>query len=214
MKLYNSYIEIKNNIPKDIILVVVSKKQSICKIKEIYNLGQKHFAENQVQELLYKINYVSSDIFWHFIGHLQSNKVKYIVPFIGLIHSIDRLSIMYKVQLEAKKINRKICVLLQLKISEDKFKYGLSELEFYHIISLYKKRLFPNIVIQGVMGIASLTEDQTKIKYEFLQLKNYFDFLKLEIGSVDYLSMGMSKDYKLAIFCGSTMIRIGSNIFL
>lgn len=214
MELYDFYIKIKNEFSEKVTLVVVTKKQPIIKIKQIYNLGHRDFGENQVQELLNKKNHFPDDIHWHFIGHLQSNKIKYILPFIKLIHSVDRLKIMYKIQLEAEKINRKVCVLLQLKISKEKSKYGLNQEEFYQIISLYQNDYFPNIIIQGIMGIATFTDDQNYIKYEFLKLKTYFDILKLKISSVYYLSMGMSRDYKIAISCGSTMIRIGTNIFL
>lgn len=214
MEFHNFYTQVKNTLSHNITLVVVSKNQSINKIKQIYKLGHKIFGENRVQELLNKKNHLPIDINWHFIGHLQSNKIKYILPFIVLIHSVDCLNIMNKIQIEAKKINQKVSVLLQLKIAIEKSKYGLNQEEFYHIISLYEQGYFSNIIIKGVMGMASFTENQYQIKNEFLLLKSYFDFLKLRVPLIDILSMGMSKDYKIAITCGSTMVRIGTNIFL
>lgn len=213
MTSYNFYFKIKNNLPKDVTLIVVSKMQSINEIKKIYNLGHRDFAENQVQELLNKKINLPDDICWHFVGNLQSNKIKYIVSFIKLIHSVVSYKIMYKIQIEAKKINRIISILLQFKISKEESKHGLNKEEFYDIMSLYKQGFFPNIVIQGVMGIASLTENTNQIKYEFLKLKMYFTLLKEQVSSACCISMGMSQDYKIALSCGTTMIRIGTNIF-
>lgn len=213
MKSHDYYKNLKKHLSKEITLVVVSKMQSINKIMQIYNLGQRVFGENKVQELLNKKIKLPNDIHWHFIGNLQSNKIKYIVPFIKLIHSVDCSKIMYKIQIEAQKINRKILVLLQLKISKEKSKHGLNDEELYHIISLYKEGIFPNVVIQGIMGMATFTDNNNQIEHEFLQLKMYFAFLKAHIPSVSCLSMGMSKDYKIALLYGSTMIRIGTNIF-
>lgn len=207
------YKKIKNKIPQKVSLIVVSKMQSIKKIKEIYKLGHRDFGENQVQELLKKKSELPDDIRWHFIGHLQSKKVKKIISFINLIQSVDSLKLIKEIQKQAKLLSINIPLLLQIKIAEENSKFGLNQKNYNQIISLYKDNMFPNITIKGIMGIATFTNNHHQIKNEFLILKKYFNELKKEIISTSILSMGMSNDYKIAIFCGSSMLRIGSSIF-
>lgn len=210
----NTYKSIKYQIPDDITLVVVSKMQSPEKIRKIYDLGHRDFGENKVQELLKKKLKLPKDIRWHFIGHLQTKKVKQILPFITLIQSVDRLTLIEEIQRQAKKIKANIGVLLQLKVAQEESKYGLDKKEFYQIILLYQKKIFPNVIIEGIMGIATFTDNKNQIQTEFLILKNYFEYIKKEIPSVRILSIGMSNDYEIAISSGSNMLRIGSSIFM
>lgn len=211
IKLYNN---IKNEIPNNVSLIVVSKMQSIEKIKKIYSLGHRNFGENKVQELIRKKLELPNDIKWHLIGHLQSKKIKKILPFIDLIHSIDSLELIEKIQKEAKILSKKIKLLLQIKIAQENSKFGLNYYDCQIIMDLYKKNRFPNLIIKGLMGIATFTKCSIQIKNEFVELKKYFDKIKKNTSSFSILSMGMSNDYKIAINVGSNMIRVGKNIFL
>ena len=212
MSIQENYHKIKAQIPENVELVAVSKFHPIEKIKEVYDCGQKVFGENKVQELLTKVNELPADIQWHLIGHLQTNKVKYIAPFIDTIQSVDSEKLLLEINKEAAKNNRKIKVLLQVKIAEEETKYGLEIAEAKEIFSNYLEHQYPNIEILGLMGMATFTDNKNQVKSEFLVLKSLFDelstFKKLEI-----LSMGMSDDFALAIECGSTSVRIGSAIF-
>ena len=212
MSIQENYHKIKAQIPENVELVAVSKFHPIEKIKEVYDCGQKVFGENKVQELLTKVNELPADIQWHLIGHLQTNKVKYIAPFIDTIQSVDSEKLLIEINKEAARNNRKIKVLLQVKIAEEETKYGLEIAEAKEIFSNYLEHQYPNIEILGLMGMATFTDNKNQVKSEFLVLKSLFDelstFKKLEI-----LSMGMSDDFKLAIECGSTSVRIGSAIF-
>ena len=212
MSIQENYHKIKAQIPENVELVAVSKFHPVEKIKEVYDCGQKVFGENKVQELLTKVNELPADIQWHLIGHLQTNKVKYIAPFIDTIQSVDSEKLLLEINKEAVKNNRKIKVLLQVKIAEEETKYGLEIAEAKEIFSNYLEHQYPNIEILGLMGMATFTDNKNQVKSEFLVLKSLFDelstFKKLEI-----LSMGMSDDFSLAIECGSTSIRIGSAIF-
>lgn len=194
-------------------LVVVSKTRSIESIMEIYNQGHRSFGENRVQELLEKQAVMPKDIKWHMIGHLQKNKVKLIAPFISLIHSIDSLELLKVVDKEAKRNDRIIDVLLQLKIAKEESKYGLSK---EALSDLIRAKELENVRIVGMMGMASFTSDQSMVKKEFDLLKRSFDEIKNMENTTNQfkeLSMGMSGDYKIAIECGSTMIRVGSLVF-
>lgn len=212
MSIQENYHKIKAQIPENVELVAVSKFHPIEKIKEVYACGQKVFGENKVQELLTKVNELPADIQWHLIGHLQTNKVKYIAPFINTIQSVDSEKLLLEINKEAAKNNRIIKVLLQIKIAEEETKYGLEIAEAKEIFSNYLEHKYPNIEILGLMGMATFTDNKNQVKSEFLVLKSLFDelstFKKLEI-----LSMGMSDDFALAIECGSTSVRIGSAIF-
>ena len=212
MSIQENYHKIKAQIPENVELVAVSKFHPIEKIKEVYDCGQKVFGENKVQELLTKVNELPTDIQWHLIGHLQTNKVKYIAPFIDTIQSVDSEKLLLEINKEAVKNNRKIKVLLQVKIAEEETKYGLEISEAKEIFSNYLEHQYPNIEILGLMGMATFTDNKNQVKSEFLVLKSLFDELST-FRKLETLSMGMSDDFALAIECGSTSVRIGSAIF-
>ena len=212
MSILENYHKIKAQIPENVELVAVSKFHPIEKIKEVYDCGQKVFGENKVQELLTKVNELPADIQWHLIGHLQTNKVKYIAPFIDTIQSVDSEKLLIEINKEAAKNNRIIKVLLQVKIAEEETKYGLEIAEAKEIFSNYLEHQYPNIEILGLMGMATFTDNKNQVKSEFLVLKSLFDELST-FKKLETLSMGMSDDFALAIECGSTSVRIGSAIF-
>ena len=212
MSIQENYHKIKAQIPENVELVAVSKFHPVEKIKEVYDCGQKVFGENKVQELLTKVNELPADIQWHLIGHLQTNKVKYIAPFIDTIQSVDSEKLLLEINKEAAKNNRKIKVLLQVKIAEEETKYGLEIAEAKEIFSNYLEQQYPNIEILGLMGMATFTDNKNQVKSEFLVLKSLFDELST-FKKLETLSMGMSDDFALAIECGSTSVRIGSAIF-
>jgi len=189
-------------------LVAVSKLKTAEDILELYKLGQRDFGENFVQELLIKYELLPKDIRWHFIGHLQSNKVKYIVPFVHLIHGIDRQRLLSEINKQAATAGTTVNCLLQIHIAEEETKFGMDEMELEKIVI----EQYQNIKISGLMGIASFSSDQNKIRDEFKKLKTLFDKLKMKY-SFSILSMGMSGDYKLALEEGSNMVRIGSLLF-
>ena len=198
-------------------LIAVSKTKSNEEILEAYEAGQKIFGENQVQELVDKHEQLPKDIQWHLIGHLQTNKVKYIAPFVSLIHSVDSLKLLKEIDKQAKKNDRVIDCLLQIYIADEETKFGLG---FDEAIELLRSEGFAelkNVRIVGVMGIATNTENPKQIKEEFYELRTFFEGLKQSyFRKADYfkeISMGMSSDYKIAIEQGSTMIRVGSTIF-
>ena len=201
--------QLKSKLPKQITLVAVSKTKSNKAILEAYSQGHRIFGENKVQELVKKHEDLPKDIQWHMIGHLQSNKVKYITPFVHLIHVVDSLKLLKEIDKRAKQNNRIIDCLLQVHIAQEntKFGFGLDEIE--DVVKDVEQYKYVNI--KGMMGIASFTTNKTQIKTEFTQLKTLFDSLKNE--QINILSIGMSADYELAICKGSTMIRVGSAIF-
>ena len=211
-----NYQEISKQLKvKNITLVAVSKTKPVADILELYNLDHKDFGENYVQELVDKQRQLPQDIRWHFIGHLQSNKVKYIAPFVHLIHGIDSFKLLKEVNRQAKKINRIIDVLLQVHIAEEETKFGLDEKELHELLNTNSDEL-NNVSIKGLMGMASFTEDKEKIRKEFKYLKSLFDKYAQSSDAdcrLQILSMGMSADYAIAIEEGSTMVRIGSLIF-
>lgn len=198
-------------------LVAVSKTKPISAIQELYAAGQRIFGENRVQEMTEKYNQLPKDIEWHLIGHLQKNKVKYIAPYVSMIHSIDSFELLEIVDLQAKINHRIIPVLLQFHIATEETKFGLSLTEAVDLMQMNIKDTLSNIKICGVMGMASFTEDLDLIRSEFHTLKNIFDNLKEKYFSDDLsfteISMGMSGDFKIAIEEGSTMVRVGSAIF-
>ena len=212
MSILENYHKIKAQIPANVELVAVSKFHPVEKIQEVYDCGQKVFGENKVQELLTKVNELPADIQWHLIGHLQTNKVKYIAPFIDTIQSVDSEKLLIEINKEAAKNNRIIKVLLQVKIAEEETKYGLEIAEAKEIFSNYLEHQYPNIEILGLMGMATFTDNKNQVKSEFLVLKSLFDELST-FRKLETLSMGMSDDFALAIECGSTSVRIGSAIF-
>ncbi len=195
-------------------LIAVSKTKPVSQIKELYNHGQRHFGENRVQELVEKQELMPKDICWHLIGHLQKNKVKYIAPFIHLIHSVDSQSLLKTINKEALKNERTIPVLLQIKIAKEDSKFGLSIFEAEDIIKEIKNGLYPAISLKGLMGMATFTDNKEQISAEFSILKQLkSDWSNKYNLKLDELSMGMSGDYQIALNNGSTMIRVGSLLF-
>jgi pyridoxal phosphate enzyme (YggS family) len=204
-----AYLNLINELKeKNVTLVAVSKTKPVEDILELYELGQKDFGENYVQELLEKQTKLPADIRWHFIGHLQSNKAKQIVPFIHLIHGVDSFKLLNEINKQAQKINRVINCLLQVHIAQEETKFGFDEKELDETFGQLKKSSLSNVYIQGLMGMASFTDNMNKVRSEFKYLKSLFDKYKLQT-----LSMGMSSDYKIAIEEGSNMVRIGSLLF-
>ena len=207
---------ILNDIPSNVVLVAVSKTKPNEDILTAYDSGQRHFGENKVQELNQKQQQLPKDINWHMIGHLQTNKVKYIAPFIHLIHGVDSIKLLKEINKQAKKSNRTIECLLQFHIASEQSKFGLSRAQAIEIILSDEFNALNNVCVKGVMGMASFTSDNNQVEEEFSVLKAIFDELKNIIpypNSFDCISMGMSGDYKIAIKKGSNMIRIGSTIF-
>ena len=200
---------------KSVTLVAVSKTKPVEDILELYTLGQRDFGENYVQELTEKYELTPKDVRWHFIGHLQSNKVKYIAPFASLIHSVDSKKLLAEIDKQAKKNNRVIDCLLQIHIAEEETKFGFNENELKELISS-DLTVYRNVQIKGLMGMASFTDDIQKVRNEFKFLKRLFDkYSSWSIVNYQFsiLSMGMSADYEVAIEEGSNMVRIGSLLF-
>lgn len=203
---------------KKITLVAVSKTKPVSAILEMYELGQRDFGENYVQELADKQAQLPKDIRWHYIGHLQTNKVKYIAPFVHLIHSVDSIKLLAEINKQAKKNNRVIDCLLQVHIAQEETKFGLNEQELETLIARMdtNKEEYANVRVTGLMGMASFTDNMDVIRAEFRHLKNIFDkhiSLPTPDSGLPTLSMGMSSDYKIAIEEGSTLVRIGSLLF-
>lgn len=212
MSIKTNYQNILSQLPENVKLVTVSKTNPAEKIKEVYDLGQKAFGENKVQELLEKQAVLPSDIEWHLIGHLQTNKVKFVAGFISMIESVDSEKLLKEIDKEALKNNRKINVLLQVKIAKEETKFGLTVDEAKDIFNQFLEGNFPNIEIKGLMGMASFVDDESQIREEFGILKQLFDEL-FSLKPLETLSMGMSGDFPLAIECGSNSVRVGSAIF-
>lgn len=208
---------LSEKIPHNVTLVAVSKTKPPELLMEAYNAGQRHFGENKVQELVTKQETLPGDIKWHFIGHLQRNKVKYIAAFTHLIHGVDSLKLLKEINKQGAKHNRVIKVLLQFHIAEEESKFGLDLSEAKELLNSESFAELTNIRIEGVMGMATFTDNRNQIKNEFKSLKTIFDDLKNyyfnQSENFNILSMGMSGDYELAIEEGSTMVRIGSTIF-
>lgn len=204
-------------IPQHVKIVAVSKTMPNIRIQEAYDAGHRAFGENRVQELIEKHESLPGDMEWHLIGHLQTNKVKYIVPFVQLIHSVDSLKLLSEINREASRIGRKIDCLLQMRIASEDTKFGLTWDEARRILSSSEYNDFQSIRITGLMGMATFTDNIGQVKGEFMLLARYFQEIKNEwfsgVTSFKELSMGMSGDFRLAIEAGSTMVRIGSLIF-
>ena len=198
---------------KKYVCVAVSKTKPVSEIKKIYDLGHRDFGENKVQELISKQKEMPNDIKWHMIGHLQSNKVKKILPISYLIHSVDSIKLLRTIEKESKKLKIKPSILIQLNISEEETKYGFTFEDAQLIIDKNFIKDFSNIKLKGFMGMAKFTDQKETIINQFNRLKEFYFINKPKIKSIDTLSMGMSNDYKLALECGSNMIRIGSKIF-
>ncbi len=206
------YQAVKSALPSDITLVAVSKTHSTDKIRQVYDLGQRIFAENKVQELVEKAPLLPKDIQWHLIGHLQTNKVKYIADFVDTIQSVDSEKLLLEINKHAGKHQRIIKVLLQVKIAEEDTKSGMEISETKELFLKWLQGSFPNVKIMGLMGMATFTDDEAQIEREFRFLKRLYDQLSLQ-HPLSVLSMGMSGDYPLAIACGANSVRIGSAIF-
>lgn len=218
MSIKENLLHIQSQLPENVTLVAVSKTKPVADLMEAYNAGQRIFGENKIQEMTEKWQQMPKDIEWHMIGHVQSNKVKYMIPYVKLIHGVDSLKLLKEINRLAAKWRKKVDCLLQIHIAEENTKFGLDEEELDEILHFVQndKNEMNNIRIVGLMGMATFTDDNEQIKREFLHLKSIFDKNKqLETLNLklETLSMGMSGDYQLAIECGSTMVRIGSSIF-
>ncbi len=205
--------KIKKKLPPDVTLVAVSKTKPVSDILDAYNCYQRHFGENKVQELVNKYEKLPKDINWHMIGHLQRNKVKYIVPFVYLIHGVDNLKLLQEIEKQAAKINRIVNVLLQIKIARETTKFGMNEELLSEIVNLYQNNTFTHIQLKGLMGMATHTTDSKQIAGEFRYLHQLFEKYNRILPEFTYLSMGMSGDYPIAVANGSNLIRIGSAVF-
>ena len=216
MSIKDNLLKIKSSLPENVTLVAVSKTKPVSDLMEAYNAGQRIFGENKIQEMSEKWEQMPKDIQWHMIGHIQTNKVKFMAPYVSLIHGVDSLKILEEINKQALKNNRIIDCLLQIHIAEEETKFGLNEDELENLLASETFIKLKNIKIVGLMGMATFTENQNQIKKEFEHLKSIFDTKKsLSIVNcqLSILSMGMSGDYQLAIEYGSTMVRIGSSIF-
>ena len=217
MSIKSNILKIKQQLPPAVTLVAVSKTKPVPDLLEAYDAGQRIFGENKIQEMADKAAQLPTDIEWHMIGHVQTNKVKYMAPFVSLIHGVDSLKLLEEINKQAAKYNRTINCLLQIHIAEEETKFGLDAEELENLLDDDSLQHLNNIKISGLMGMATFTDDQQHIKREFSHLKLLFDKLLLRQATPHFnptiLSMGMSGDYLIAIACGSTMVRIGSSIF-
>ena len=202
----------KENLPQEVTLVAVSKTKPAEDVQTAYDAGHLDFGENRVQEMVEKYEILPKDIRWHQIGHLQKNKVKYIAPFVHLIHSVDSESLLKEINKQALRNERTIPCLLQIRIADEETKFGMEQEEAEKILSTYQEK-FPSVKIIGLMGMSTFTEDKTQIRNEFRGLKIFFDKLKSQNPELQTLSMGMSGDYQIAMEEGSNMIRVGSSVF-
>ena len=217
MSIEKNLTQIKSQLPAHVTLVAVSKTKPVTDLMEAYTASQRIFGENKIQEMTDKWEQMPKDIEWHMIGHVQTNKVKFMAEYVSLIHGVDSLKLLQEINKQAKKHNRIIDCLLQIHIAEEETKFGLDEEELNYILTSDDIKSLENIRIVGLMGMATFTENQNQIEKEFNHLKMIFDKLNTipftQNLKPNILSMGMSGDYQLAISCGSTMVRIGSSIF-
>jgi pyridoxal phosphate enzyme (YggS family) len=217
MSIKYNLLEIKNSLPEHVTLVAVSKTKPVSDLMEAYDAGQRIFGENKIQEMADKYEQMPKDIAWHMIGHVQTNKVKYMAPFVSLVHGVDSLKLLAEINKQAAKNGRIIDCLLQIHIAEEDTKFGLDDDELQQLLESEEFRKMENVKVAGLMGMATFTEDEAQIIKEFKHLKAVFDSLRtLPLNNnlqPATLSMGMSGDYKIAIDYGSTMVRIGSSIF-
>jgi pyridoxal phosphate enzyme (YggS family) len=209
MSIKSNLSEIKADLPSPVTLVAVSKTRPVFELMEAYDAGQRIFGENKIQEMAGKFSEMPKDIQWHMIGHVQTNKVRIMAPFVTLVHGVDSLKLLGEIDKQAKKNNRVIDCLLQIHIAEEETKFGLDDNELAELLQSGDYKKLKNIKVKGLMGMATFTENTSQIRKEFTYLKTLFD----KNPEFSILSMGMSGDYHIAIECGSTMVRIGSNIF-
>ncbi len=214
MSISENLQNIKSTLPSHVTLVAVSKTKPVSDLMEAYNAGQRIFGENKVQEVTEKWEQMPKDIEWHMIGHVQSNKVKYMIPYVKLIHGVDSLKLLKEINRLGIRWRKTVNCLLQVHIAEEETKFGLNEKELEEIIHyITTDETATNINVVGLMGMATFTDNQEQIRKEFLHLKSLFDDYQKTNPNFQILSMGMSGDYQLAIECGSNMVRVGSSIF-
>ena len=213
MSIAQNLTNIRETLPEEVKLVAVSKTKPIEDLQEAYNAGQRIFGENKIQEMAHKWEILPKDIQWHMIGHVQTNKVKYMAAFVSLIHGVDSFKLLKEINKQAIKHNRTINCLLQIHIAEETTKFGLNAKELAVLINSEEFATLKNVQIVGLMGMATFTDNKEQIKREFKHLKTLFNTTKETLPEITVLSMGMSGDYKIAIEEGSTMVRIGSSIF-
>jgi len=212
MSIAQNIMSIKTNLPQNVALVAVSKTKPVSDIQEAYTAGHRIFGENKIQEMTEKWGQLPKDIEWHMIGHVQSNKVKFMTEYVTLIHGVDSLKLLSEINKQAAKNNRVVDCLLQMHIAEEETKFGLDEKELLDLLTSADFKSFENIRIKGLMGMATFTNNHAQIEKEFRYLKSVFDRFESDY-HFNTLSMGMSGDYQIAIGCGSNMVRIGSSIF-
>ncbi|MGL2966066.1 YggS family pyridoxal phosphate-dependent enzyme [Flavobacterium sp. XGLA_31] len=216
MSIKEKLLDIKSSLPPHVTLVAVSKTKPVADLMEAYEAGQRIFGENKIQEMTEKWQQLPKDIEWHMIGHVQSNKVKYMIPYVKLIHGVDSLKLLKEINRQAVRWRKNIHCLLQIHIAEEETKFGLDENELKDLLNSEEFKAMANIKVIGLMGMATFTNNQLQIKREFQHLKSIFDHCQQFTSDnlqLTTLSMGMSGDYPIAIECGSTMVRIGSSIF-
>ena len=213
MSIASNLSKIKASIPHNVSLVAVSKTKPVEDLMEAYHAGQRIFGENKIQEMTDKWQEMPKDIEWHMIGHVQTNKVKFIAEYVRLIHGVDSLKLLEEINKQALKHNRIIDCLLQVHIAQEDTKFGFDENELLKLLLSKEFLELKNIKITGLMGMASFSDDENLVKKEFDYLKSIFDDLNINKYNLEILSIGMSGDYKIAIDCGSNMVRIGSSIF-
>ena len=213
MFIYQNFKDIKKELPKDVTLVAVSKTKPVADILEAYREGHRDFGENKVQEMVNKHEQLPGDIRWHMIGHVQSNKVKYMASFVTLIHGVDKLSTLKEINKQAIKHDRVIDCLLQVRIAREETKFGLPFVQVQDLIESQELKELDHVRITGLMGMATFTEDKQQISSEFKGLQSFFQEMKSRGHELKILSMGMSGDYKIALKHGSNMVRIGSALF-
>ncbi len=217
MSIRENLLSIKESIPGRVTLVAISKTKPIEDLMEAYSAGQRIFGENKIQEMAQKWEQMPKDVSWHMVGHVQKNKVKYMAPFVDLVHGVDSLKLLLEIDKHALKNNRKIDCLLQVHIAQEETKFGLDADEIDDLLDSAEFAALQNIRVCGLMGMATFTNDEQQIENEFQSLKSLFDHLSARAHTHNFapsaLSMGMSGDYKIAIRCGSTMVRIGNSIF-
>ena len=213
MSIQKQLLSILEELPKHVHLVAVSKTKPNADLEEAYAAGQRVFGENKIQEMTQKRETLPKDIQWHMIGNVQTNKVKYMAPYVSLIHGVDRYKLLKEINKQASKSDRVIDCLLQMHIAQEDTKFGFNKEEIETVVTDLKANPLPHIRIKGLMGMATFTDNQDQIRSEFKTLKQQFDWLKIQHPEANELSMGMSGDYTLAIEEGSTMIRVGSKIF-
>ena len=212
MSIANRITEIQKTLPQEVTLVAVSKTKPIEDLMEAYNAGQRIFGENKIQEMSEKYQSMPKDIEWNMIGHVQSNKVKFMAPYVALIHGVDSLKLLKEIDKQAAKNDRVIPCLLQVFIADEETKFGFDATELSEIFNSNVLEKYKNIKVQGLMGMATFTDNQQQVAQEFSTLKKLYNQYA-EANNLTILSMGMSGDYKIAIDCGSNMVRIGSSIF-